>query len=236
MAGRTFVLVHGAWHGAWCWRRVSDLLTANGHRVFAPTLTGLADRSHLMPGAINLDTHVSDVVNLFRWEDIEDAVLVGHSYAGWVISGAIEQLEGRVSAIVYLDAFVPQNGQRGYDLTSAGMRAAIDAAKDRGEVSRPAPPAASFGVLSAADIAWVDAKMTPQPLGVSLQPITLTGARERVARKLYIRTPAFAQPGFDAAHAACRADPSWRTLVMPVTGHDVMVDQPQELAEILEGA
>ena len=229
-----FVLVHGAWHGGWCWRRVSDILSARGHRVFTPTLTGLADRSHLMSGAIDLDTHIADVVNLFRWEDIDRAVLVGHSYAGWVISGAIEQLEGRVSAIVYLDAFVPEHGQRGYDLTNGEMRAAIDAAKARGEVSRPVPKAASFGVLTAADIAWVDAKMTPQPLGPALQPIALTGARERVAHKLYIRTPAFAQPGFDAALAKCQADPSWRTLVMPGTGHDVMVDQPTELADILE--
>lgn len=231
----TFVLVHGAWHGAWCWRRVTDILHARGHRVLTPTLTGLADRSHLLSGAIDLDTHIADVVNVFRWEGVENAVLVGHSYAGWVISGALETVQPRVRAVVYLDAFLPENGQRGYDLTNGEMRAAIDAAKARGDVSRPAPPAAAFAILDPADVAWVDAQMTPQPLGVSLQPIRLTGARERVPRKLYIRTPAFPQPGFDAALAKVQADPSWRTLVMHGTGHDVMVDKPAELAEILVG-
>ena len=103
----TFVLVHGAWHGGWCWRRVADILRARGHAVFTPTLAGLADKSHLMSASINLDTHIDDIVNLFRWERIADAVLVGHSYAGWPISGAIEKLEGKVSSIVYLDAFFP---------------------------------------------------------------------------------------------------------------------------------
>src|SRR5262249_22120518 len=86
---KTFVLVHGAWHGGWCWRRVADVLERQGHKVFTPTLTGLGERSHLMSRDINLDTHITDVVNVFKWEDIKDAVLVGHSYGGWVISGAV---------------------------------------------------------------------------------------------------------------------------------------------------
>jgi len=91
-AQRTFVLVHGGWHGGWCWRRVADLLRRQGHTVFTPTPTGLGERSHLMSRDINLDTHITDVVNLFKWEDLNDAVLVGHSYAGWVISGVVEQM------------------------------------------------------------------------------------------------------------------------------------------------
>jgi len=88
---RTFVLVHGAWHGGWCWRRVADLLAAKGHKVFAPTLTGLGERSHLLAKGINVSTHITDVVNLFKWERLTDAVLCGHSYAGFVISGVAEQ-------------------------------------------------------------------------------------------------------------------------------------------------
>jgi pimeloyl-ACP methyl ester carboxylesterase len=107
--GKTFVLVHGAYHGGWCWRRVANILTAQGHEVFAPTLTGLADRSHLLGTFdINLTTHITDVVNLFEWEDVLDAVLVGHSYGGWVISGAMERLEGKVRSIVFVDAHVPK--------------------------------------------------------------------------------------------------------------------------------
>jgi pimeloyl-ACP methyl ester carboxylesterase len=84
--GKTFVLVHGAWHGGWCWRRVSDLLEKQGHKVFAPTMTGLGERSHLIGGKIDLATHVTDIVNVIKWENLNDIVLVGHSYGGVVIS------------------------------------------------------------------------------------------------------------------------------------------------------
>jgi pimeloyl-ACP methyl ester carboxylesterase len=107
-AQRTFVLVHGAWHGGWCWRRVADLLEHRGHRVFTPTLTGLGERSHLMSADINLDTHIADVVNVLKWEDLKDVVLVAHSYGGWPVSGAIEQTLDRIASVVYLDAFVPK--------------------------------------------------------------------------------------------------------------------------------
>ncbi len=232
---RTFVLVAGAGHGAWAWRRVRDLLTARGHRVYTPSLTGLAERSHLMSSAINLDTHVQDIVNLFRWEDLEDAVLVGHSYAGWVISAAAEQLLPRLAGLVYVDAFLPENGQRGFDFTNAQQQAAILEAQARGDASRPGPTSAALKIQRAEDMSWVDAKITPQPLGVSLQPIVLSGAREQVPAKLYIRTPLFPQPVFDAALARCEAAPGWRTLVMQNCGHDPMIDQPQALAEALEG-
>src|SRR6185312_1533319 len=90
--GKTFVLVHGAWHGGWCWRRVSDLLEKKGHKVFAPTMTGLGERSHLMSAMITLDTHITDVANVIKWEGLENVVLVGHSYAGFVISGVAEKV------------------------------------------------------------------------------------------------------------------------------------------------
>src|SRR5438067_11875808 len=115
---KTFVLVHGAWHGGWCWRRVSDLLEKQGHKAFAPTLTGLGERSHLMSKDINLDTHIADVVNLIKWEDLRDICLVVHSYGGWPGSGAIEHTLDRISSIVWLDAFKPEDGQRGFDFAS----------------------------------------------------------------------------------------------------------------------
>src|SRR5437868_11241121 len=108
---KTFVLVHGAWHGGWCWRRVADLLEAKGHKVYAPSLTGNGDRSHLLSKDVILDTHITDIVNLFKWEDLKDVCLVAHSYGGWPSSGALEQIGDRVSSIVWLDAFKPENGQ-----------------------------------------------------------------------------------------------------------------------------
>ena len=235
MAGRahTFVLVHGAWHGGWCWRRVADLLRARGHAVFTPTLTGLGEKSHLMSSSINLDTHVNDIVNLFRWERITDAVLVGHSYGGWPISGAIEKLEGKVSSIVYLDAFFPKNGQRGVEVQLPENRARIEAAVARGEVSRPSPPASSFNIADPADVAWVDGLLTWQPLGVSMQPIILTGARERVGKRAYIRTRGSQNAFFDGYYEDLKATGRWRMYDEPC-GHNMMVDQPARLVEILE--
>src|SRR5262245_47808844 len=93
---KTFVLVHGAWHGGWCWRRVSDLLEKQGHKVFTPTLTGVGERSHLMSKDINLDTHITDIANVFKWEDLKDVCLVVHSYGGYPGSGALEQIGDRV--------------------------------------------------------------------------------------------------------------------------------------------
>src|SRR5262245_14863398 len=115
----TFVLVHGAWHGGWCWQRVSPLLRARGHEVFAPTLTGLGERSHLLTREIGLETHVADVVNAIRWEDLTDVVLCGHSYGGMVISGAADRMADRVRSLVYLDAFVPADGQSIFDFMTA---------------------------------------------------------------------------------------------------------------------
>src|SRR6185312_7608074 len=112
---RNFVLVHGSWHGGWCWRRVADLLEKRGHKVFTPTLTGLGERSHLMSAMITLDTHITDVANVIKWEGLENVVLVGHSYAGFVISGVAEKVLPSISSIVFLDAFLPQNGERVID-------------------------------------------------------------------------------------------------------------------------
>src|SRR6185436_17945607 len=173
---KTFVLVHGAWHGGWCWRRVADLLEKQGHKVFTPTLTGVGERSHLMSKDINLDTHITDLVNVFKWEDLKDVCLVVHSYGGWPGSGALEQIGDR---------------------------------------------------------AWVDSKTTPQPNGVAIQPIKLTGAREKVAKKTYIRAAKYPQPAFDQALAECKADKSWRTFEATESGHDVMVDAPQWLVDVL---
>jgi pimeloyl-ACP methyl ester carboxylesterase len=229
---KTFVLVHGAWHGGWCWRRVSDLLEQQGHKVFTPTLTGVGERSHLMSKDINLDTHITDVINVIKWEDLKDICLVVHSYGGWPGSGALEQIGDRVSSIVWLDAFKPENGQRGFDFASDFSRKALLAAVEKGEPGRPGPKAEVFQV-NEKDRAWVDSKLTPQPNGVALQPIKLTGAREKVAKKAYIRAPKYPQLAFDQALEECKADKSWRTFETTEAGHDVMVDAPQWLVDVL---
>ena len=136
MTKRTFVLIHGAWHGGWCWRRVVDLLEGQGHKVFAPTLTGLCEKSHLLSKDITLRTHVDDIVNLVTWEGLKDICLVGHSYGGMPISVAAEALEGRIASFVFLDAFVPENGETPLDLVPPARADEIRAAIARGGVSR----------------------------------------------------------------------------------------------------
>jgi pimeloyl-ACP methyl ester carboxylesterase len=229
---KTFLLVHGAWHGGWCWRRVSALLTGRGHSVFAPTLTGLGERSHLMNADIRLATHVADVVNVIKWEQLTDVVLVGHSYAGFVISGVAERAPSALASIVFLDAFVPDSGDRLVDLTSQASRDAIELSAKNGDLTVPPRPAAFFQV-NEKDRAWIDALCTPHPLATMVDKAVLTGARERVPRKTYIRAQAYPNPGFDAAYDKLASDPSWRRYEVPC-GHDVMVDMPEQLAEILQ--
>ena len=230
-AKHTFVLVHGAWHGGWCWRRVSDLLERQGHKVFTPTLTGLGERSHLMSKDIRLATHVTDVVNLMKWEGLADVVLCGHSYGGMVVSGVAEQMAGKIASIVFLDAFVPQNGEAVTDLTGAATLDLLRAAQAKGDIGIPARTAASFNV-NEKDRAWIDALCAPQPINTFLDKMTLSGASERIAKKSYIRALNNANPGFDKAMARAKADPSWRTYEI-ACGHDVMVDMPERLTEIL---
>jgi pimeloyl-ACP methyl ester carboxylesterase len=220
---RTFVLVHGAWHGGWCWRRVADRLTAKGHYVAAPTLSGVGERSHLKAEDINLTTQIDDVVGEIKWKDLNDVVLVGHSYGGMVITGVAEQMHERIAAIVYLDAFVPGDGQALADFTT--------------RTSWPEPVTPPFPVsvfhVNEKDAAWVSGKLTAHPTQCFTQKLKVTGAYQSIARKLYIRAPLFANKGFDQALERCRADSAWQTATV-TCGHDVMIDQPAELAEMLE--
>jgi pimeloyl-ACP methyl ester carboxylesterase len=228
---RPFVLVHGGWHGGWCWRRVAERLRESGHTVFTPTLTGVGERSHLLDYPIRLETHIRDIVNVIRWEGLNDVVLVGHSYGGCVISGVAEHSERAVGSLVFLDAFVPENGEAVADLASQNVRDAINAARNRGDTTLAAVPAAHFKV-NEADRAWVDSNCTPQPLLTLTDKIVLTGARERVPRKTFIRATGYPSASFDAALARAHANSSWGAFEIPC-GHDAMVDMPDRLTEIL---
>ena len=227
----TFVLVHGAWHGGWCWRRVADLLEAKGHKVYTPTLTGLGDKSHLLDAKVNLATHFTDIVNLIKWEDLKDIVLVGHSYGGYIVSGVAEQAGERIASIVFLDAFVPDNGDSLEAGASKPVQDAIAAAKGRGDVGLKPVPAAVFRV-NEKDRAWVDSKCTPQPIATLTDKIAVTGARDKIAKKSYIRAKGYPSIPFDAMQTKYKTVAGWRSYEM-TAGHDAMVDQPNELTEIL---
>jgi hypothetical protein len=227
---KTFVLVHGAWVGGWYWRRVTDLLEKKGHKVFSPTLTGLGERSHLLSKDINLDTHVTDIVNVIKWEDLKDVCYVAHSYAGFPASGALDQIGDRVSSIVWLDAFKPENGESVVSLLPEARRAPILAAIEKGEPGLKGPKA-EFFLVNESDRVLVDSKTTPHPTGAFVQPIRLSDGRESVAKKTYIRATRYQSPGFDKALAACKADKSWTIVETNVPGHIIMLDAPEWLAE-----
>jgi pimeloyl-ACP methyl ester carboxylesterase len=219
----TFVLVHGAWHGGWCWQRVASILQRDGHTVHAPTLTGVGERSHLSSQSVDLMTHVLDVVNEVKWKDLDNIVLCGHSYGGMVVTGAAEQIHDRISSIVYLDAFFPQNGQALNDIVGA-VRPSTG-----GMVT---PISAEQFNVNAADRAWVDAKTTPQSAACFSQKPSLTGAVNKIAKKTYVLAKIGTSPFFQAAYDRLSKDSAWQTHAVD-SGHDVMIDKPAELADIL---
>jgi len=228
----TFVLIHGAWHGGWAWRRVAPLLRRAGHEVYAPSLTGLGDRAHLARHDIDLELHIQDVVSLLEMEDLNDVILLGHSYGGMVVTGAADRVPQRVRRLVYLDAFVPENGKCALDYVvperAAGMRAAGQAS---GMV--PPPPLSLWGLTDPQDIAWARPREVMQPFHTMAQPIRLSNqaALERIAKTfIYCSKPATGT--FDQFAEKYREDSAWRFHEIE-TGHDAMILKPQALASIL---
>jgi pimeloyl-ACP methyl ester carboxylesterase len=196
--------------------------------VYTPTLSGLSDRRQLLSRDLTLGDHIQDVVDVFRREQIENAILCGHSYGGWVISGAVETVESQVSSIVFLDAHVPKDGQSGVNTSTGGQE--ILECWERGEVSRPVRDVDSF-VVKPANRQWITERLTPQPLSVSLQPIHLTGARERIASRTYIKAMRYPPKiFFDYLEEAERK--GWH-IEKVNCGHEVMVDEPEWLADVL---
>lgn len=227
----TFVLVHGAWHGGWCWKKLTPLLRAAGHEVLTPTLTGLADRAHLLTPETGLDTHITDIAGILEYEDLHNVILVGHSYGGMVISGVAERMAERIAHLVFLDAFVPQDGQSLFDTIpdhGAGMK---KIAEESGDGWRVPLANATFGVTDEIDVAWMAPRITPQPLRSFAEPVRLTNQIALALPRSYILCrqddPSLFDPfAKEARHAG------WDCYEL-MTCHDAMVTMPEELAAIL---
>jgi pimeloyl-ACP methyl ester carboxylesterase len=232
----TFVLVHGAWSGGWCYGKVASLLRARGHTVFAPTLTGQGERSHLLSAGVNLTTHIDDVIGVFDNEEIGAAVLAGHSYGGMVVTGVADRIASRVAALVYLDAFLPESGQSLFDINiPANTQRFVANAGDCGGIAVPAPSAAYFNV-NAADAARVDRLATPFPLAAMAERLTLTGAHKSVRRHVYVHGTVLPRESpFRPFYERVRNDPAWTAHAL-ACGHHVMLDMPEKTADILEAA
>jgi pimeloyl-ACP methyl ester carboxylesterase len=227
----TFLLVHGAWGGGWHWRRVADRLRSRGHVVFTPTLTGLGERLHLLHRGVDLSLHIADVLGVIKYESLDNIVLVGHSYGGFVISGVAEVIPDKIRSIVFLDAFVPDDGDALVEIVQPAVQEIIRGAQVRDEPTVPVRDAAAFR-MNEKDRAWADSLANPQPIGTFLEKIRLTGERDRIARKTYIRAVGYPNVSFDKAYARAKADPSWRTYEVNC-GHHIMIDEPDRLTEIL---
>ena len=205
-AKATFVLVHPAWHGAWCWRKVIPFLRASGHEVYAPTLTGLGERSHLARPDIGLDIHVQDVANVMTYEDLGSAILVGHSSSGVVITGVADRVRERIGHLVYLDAFVPEDGQSMWDVMPAGIsRVELDARVQREGQGWLLPSLApvpwdqfvrkAWHVTDEADVRWMVARLGPTPIKHFKDAVRCTNPAAAKIPRTYIRCPEYPHPG-----------------------------------------
>jgi pimeloyl-ACP methyl ester carboxylesterase len=224
----TYVLLHGAWHGGWVWRRVVPALRAAGHEVHAPTLTGVSDRAHLLSRAVGLGTHVQDVVALIEGHDLEDVVLVGHSYAGQVVTQVADRVPGRIAGRVYLDAFVGDDGEAAVDLlpaTVAGHYRESVAGPGFGWLI-PVRSLTVLGITEDADLAWLSSRLTPHPWLTYTEPLRLTGGHEAVPASFVECTDWMRVFRPHAERAAARGWPVRQI----ATGHEAMVTAPTELA------
>lgn len=236
----TFVLVHGAWHGGWCYRDTAKALRDAGHTVFTPTHSGVGERAHQAAENITLETHVRDVCGCIEAEELNDVILCGHSYGGMVITGVADRMADRIKSLVYLDAFVPENGESLIDLINKALPsevAAVFVGSFRGTAlegrsGRMQPIPAEMFNIAQANRAWVDRRCVAQALATFELPALLSGDVNKVTQRLYILADGWDPSPFRHFAAKFDGQPGWRVTRLPCS-HDVMVDMPQELAREL---
>jgi pimeloyl-ACP methyl ester carboxylesterase len=239
-----YVLVHGAWHGGWCWHKVAKLLRSEGNEVFTPTLTGLGDRSHLLNPNITLSTHIVDIINLFEYEDLNHVIIVGHSYAGMIISGIADKIPSRLKHLVYLDAFIPNDGESISDLHPSFVDKLKRIAREKRdgwlvpfpeEVINP-KGGPLYGIVDARELIWLRERLTPHPLSCFEQHLHFKNPLGLALPKTYIwcsvrqgeRTETW---GF-IKEARIAQELGWEFYEIE-SDHDVMITRPNELSNIL---
>jgi pimeloyl-ACP methyl ester carboxylesterase len=238
----TFVLVHPAWFGGWCWNKVTPLLRARGYDVHTPTLTGLGERAHLARPDIGLNTHIEDVANVLKYEDLSGVVLVGTSSGGMVITGVADQVPELIAHIVYLDAFVPQDGHTMLDLIPPDRRPPMEAlVQNEGQgwlLPRFAPPPwekfvpEAWRITDEADLRWVLPRLRPTPFGHFKEPVHCKNAAAEKLPRTYIRCVRWPNAVFDRHAEAARRTPGWRYREL-ATSHLPYVTHPREVADVL---
>jgi pimeloyl-ACP methyl ester carboxylesterase len=227
----TVVLAHGAWSAAWAWKKMRPLMARTGHGFFTPTYTGLGERAHLANPAIDLDTHVEDVLGVLQFEDLRDVVLLGHSYGGMVATGVADRARDRIAHLIYLDAFVPQDGQSLFDLVPAAQRERQRASATAGDGWRVTPNPTPEDT-SAEDRAWVADKRLPHPLKCMEQPLRLRHGPLTLPRS-YIEATRNTHGPFAPFAAAARKTPGWACHEIDAS-HSPNITAPEALMALLD--
>jgi len=229
----TFVLVHGAFHGGWCWRRVARRLRMRGHSVFAPTLSGPARRKPAPQRDVDLSTNVADVIGLIERRQLREVMLVGHSYGGVVAAWAADRVPSRIAQLVCLDSPLPASGSSVVETHPDGrdwLRTVVEI-NGRSYVAVPDSDVNLFGVTEQRDIRWLKSKLTPQPALTICEPMQLSGALAQV-RKCYVRCRVPGQASDPLFVERIKADPTWDFRIL-LTAHDAMIAAPVQLTEFL---
>jgi len=228
----TILLAHGAWSAAWAWKKMRPLMAAAGHAFFAPSYTGLGERAHLAGPDVELDTHIEDLLGVLHYEDLHDVVVLGHSYGGMVATGVADRAPARVTAAIYLDAFVPQHGQSLSDLVPVEQRARMRSGAVNGD-GWSVPPNPSPADTSPEDLAWIAGKRVPTPLKCFEQPLLLHG--ELTLPRAYIQAMRNAGGSFSTFAARARSEAGWRSYEIDAS-HSPNVTAPDALMAVLNTA
>jgi pimeloyl-ACP methyl ester carboxylesterase len=228
------VLVHGGWHGGWIWERLIPLLAVAGHRVHAPTLSGLGERAAAFTPDIGLQTHVDDVLAVVEPLGPHPVTLIGHSYGGGLIAAVADRMPDRVACLVFVDALIPTDGVPGWPGFPKARRDAMLAAARDLDGRRVPPPDPSFWGLvpGTPEYAHIRMRLTPHPLKTMLDRPRISGSWKRVKNKCYLLAADTPSQRFRDHHAALAAEPGWVTDVVP-GGHELMWTHPQALAQAL---
>lgn len=230
-----YVLVHGGGHGGWCYTKVTKLLLAAGHSVHCPTLTGLGERAHLVSKDTDLDTHITDVVNLLHYEDVHDAILLGHSYGGMVITGVADRALSRIRHLVFLDACHPYDGQSLADITPELMAYARSSARVVNGVELAMWPSMEvvelMGITDPEEQTWVLERLTPHPWRSYEQRLHL--ANEAEVRKIPMTDISSSWSMSRRPPEELRKTTTYERVWVIDSGHDLMLTEPEQTADLL---
>jgi pimeloyl-ACP methyl ester carboxylesterase len=227
---KTILVCHGAWSGGWSWKKMFPLLQAAGYRMVVPTYTGLGEREHLANPAIDLETHIQDVLSAIKFEDLNDIILLGHSYGGMVATGVADRARDKIAQLIYLDAFVPGDGQSLFDLNEAGRGPMHDAAKS-GDGWR-VPPNPTPSDTPPADLAWLSARRVPMPIKCFETKLKLQNGEPSVPRSYIYVTRIAPADVFGQFARRAKSEPGWRYVEIDAS-HSPNVTAPDALMEVL---